>query len=124
AATHPKGKHDLKELDAITKESLERLYNFQHGDGGWGWWKDGDSDHFMTAYVLWGMTLARQAGIEVKPDVMERAVSYLDKELVEEEASYDQQAWMLHALSAGSAGILPASSPGPARPATKSASEF
>ena len=69
AATHPKGKHDLKELDAMTKQSLERLYNFQHADGGWGWWKEGDSDHFMTAYVLWGMTLARQAGIEVKPDV-------------------------------------------------------
>ena len=73
AATHPKGKHDLSELDAITKQSLERLYNFQHADGGWGWWKDGDSDHFMTAYVLWGMTLARQAGIEVKQDVAARA---------------------------------------------------
>ena len=117
AATHPKGKHDLKELDAITKESLERLYNFQHADGGWGWWKDGDSDHFMTAYVLWGMTLARQAGIEVKPDVLERAASFLDKELVEEEANYDQQAWMLHALAVyagsvgtGTAGVSPASS--------------
>ena len=31
------------------------------------------------------MTLARQAGIDVKPDVAERAASYLDKELVEEE---------------------------------------
>jgi uncharacterized protein YfaS (alpha-2-macroglobulin family) len=73
AATHPKGKHDLSELDAITKQSLERLYNFQHSDGGWGWWKNGDSDHFMTAYVLWGMTLARQAGIDVKQDAAARA---------------------------------------------------
>ncbi len=100
AATHPKGKHDLKELDEITRQSLDRLYNFQHADGGWGWWKDGDSDHFMTAYVVWGMTLARQAGISIKPESLARAASYLDKELVEEEASYDQQAWMLHALAA------------------------
>ncbi len=99
AATHPKGKRDLKELDVITRQSLERLYNFQHADGGWGWWKEGDSDHFMTAYVLWGMTLARQAGIEVKQDVVERAAEYLDKELVEEEVNYDAQAWMLHALA-------------------------
>ena len=117
AATHPKGPHDLKELDQITKASLERLYNFQHSDGGWGWWKEGDSDHFMTAYVLWGMALAHQAGIEVKQDVTARAASYLDKELVEEEANYDTQAWMLHALAvyqanAGSAGILPASGRG------------
>src|SRR5260370_41427829 len=99
AATHPKGKHDLSDLDAITKQSLARLYNFQHSDGGWGWWKEGDSDHFMTAYVVWGMSLARQAGIEVKMDVLLHAVDYLDKELVEEESTYDGQAWMLHALA-------------------------
>ncbi|PYS78187.1 MAG: alpha-2-macroglobulin, partial [Acidobacteria bacterium] len=67
-ATHPQGKHDLGELDAITKRSLARLYDFQHADGGWGWWKDGDSDHFMTAYVVWGMTLARDAGVDVRQD--------------------------------------------------------
>ena len=33
AATHPKGSRDLKELDAITKQSLDRLYDFQHA--GW-----------------------------------------------------------------------------------------
>ena len=99
AATHPKGRRDLKELEAITKQSLDRLYDFQHSDGGWGWWKEGESDHFMTAYVVWGMSLARQAGIEVKPEVIERAAGYLDKELVEEENSYDVQAWMLHSLA-------------------------
>ena len=98
-ATHPKGRRDLKELDAITKQSLDRLYDFQHGDGGWGWWKQGDSDHFMTAYVVWGLTLARQAGLDVKADAIDRAVAYLDKELVEEERNYDAQAWMLHALA-------------------------
>ena len=62
AATHPNGRRDLEELDAMTKQSLARLYDFQHADGGWGWWKEGESDHFMTAYVIWGMTLAQQAG--------------------------------------------------------------
>jgi hypothetical protein len=54
----------------------------------------------MTAYVVWGLTLARDAGIAVKADALERGASFLDKELVEEENSYDQQAWMLHALAA------------------------
>jgi uncharacterized protein YfaS (alpha-2-macroglobulin family) len=96
AATHTVARRDLKELDQVTKASLARLSDFQHQDGGWGWWKEGDSDHFMTAYVVWGLTLARQAGIDVSLD---RAVAYLDKELVEEENSYDNQAWMLHALA-------------------------
>jgi hypothetical protein len=119
-ATHPKGQRDLKELDRITKASLDRLYNFQHADGGWGWWKAGDSDHYMTAYVLWGLTLASQAGISVKDGVADRAANYLDKELVEEETNYDEQAWMLHALAVyygntkpalnGTAGVPPVSS--------------
>jgi uncharacterized protein YfaS (alpha-2-macroglobulin family) len=99
SATHPQGRRDLDELERITKKSLARLYDFQHADGGWGWWKDGESDHFMTAYVIWGLTLAGQAGLEVKSDVVARAVAYLDKELVEEETNYDSQAWMLHSLA-------------------------
>ena len=99
AATHSNARHDLKDLDRLTSQGLERLYDFQHPDGGWGWWKEGQSDHFMTAYVVWGMSLARQAGIDVRSDSLERAVSYLDKELVEEELNYDSQAWMLHSLA-------------------------
>ncbi|HLN99493.1 MAG TPA: hypothetical protein VK208_13615, partial [Pyrinomonadaceae bacterium] len=106
AVTHVQGKRSLDQLDAITKQSLERLYDFQHADGGWGWWKDGESDHFMTAYVLWGMSLAREAGIEVKQDVADRAASYLDKELIEAETNYDEQAWMLHAVAVYSSALV------------------
>ena len=99
SATHPKGRKDLKELETITQQGLERLYGFQHSDGGWGWWKEGESDHFMTAYVVWGMSLAQQAGIDIKSDALERGAAFLDKELVEEERNYDSQAWMLHSLA-------------------------
>src|SRR5258706_4627724 len=61
--THPAGKKDLGKLDEMTGEGLKRLYDFQHGDGGWGWWKDDKSDRFMSAYVLWGLSLARSAGV-------------------------------------------------------------
>jgi uncharacterized protein YfaS (alpha-2-macroglobulin family) len=53
----------------------------------------------MTAYVVWGLSLARDAGVEIKSDVVLRAMSYLDKTLVEEEENYDMQAWMLHAIA-------------------------
>ena len=100
AATQPGGRKDLKELEKMTKQGLDRLYDFQHKDGGWGWWKEGDSDHFMTAYVVWGLTLAKQGGLEVKSEAIEKGAEYLDKEIVEKESSYDSQAWMLHALAA------------------------
>ena len=104
ANTQPKGRRDLAELDAITRQSLERLYDFQHGDGGWGWWKHGNSDHFMTAYVVWGLSLAKQAGIAVKDSSLNRAIKWLDRELVEQENNFDNQAWMLHALAATKTG--------------------
>lgn len=100
AATHPDGQRSLKQLDDIIKQSLERLYSMQHEDGGWGWWKTDESDHFMTAYVVWGLALARQAGISIRQEALENAVEYLDKELVEEENNLDRQAWLLHALAA------------------------
>jgi hypothetical protein len=99
AATHPDGKRDLAELDAITEQSLKRLYDFHHADGGWGWWKQGDSDHFMTAYVVWGMSLAKEAGIEVRGSALKRGAKYLDEALVDEAGNYDEQAWMLNALT-------------------------
>ncbi len=93
-------RQNLVKLNEITNQGLERLYGFQHGDGGWGWWKDGDSDHFMTSYVLWGLSLGRRAYLDVRGDVMDRAARFLDLELVEQETNPDMQAWMLHALAA------------------------
>jgi hypothetical protein len=100
--THPKGKRALTELAAITRASLERLADFQHGDGGWGWWKEGDSDRWMSAYVVWGLALARDAGLDIDRTRLERGAEYLKKELVETEDDADMQAWMLHAIAAWS----------------------
>jgi uncharacterized protein YfaS (alpha-2-macroglobulin family) len=55
----------LSALDRQVSAGLQRLYDFQHEDGGWGWWK-GDGNHpFMTAYALWGLDESRRAGVKV-----------------------------------------------------------
>ncbi|MEK6282730.1 MAG: MG2 domain-containing protein [Acidobacteriota bacterium] len=56
------------ELGKKVKKGLDRLYAYQHEDGGWGWWKDDQSDPFMTAYVVSGLTWARQGGLDVADD--------------------------------------------------------
>ena len=99
AATHPDGKQNLDQMNQMTQASLDRLDSFQHGDGGWGWWKDDDSDHWMTAYVVWGLALARDAGVQLRTGVLERGIKYLDVHLVDEKDNYDMQAFMLHALA-------------------------
>src|SRR5204862_930657 len=39
------------DLEKKVQKGADRLYAYQHDDGGWGWWKDDQSDPFMTAYV-------------------------------------------------------------------------
>jgi uncharacterized protein YfaS (alpha-2-macroglobulin family) len=53
------------DLDKKVQRGLDRLYAYQHDDGGWGWWKDDKSDPFMTAYVVDGLTLASKAGYQI-----------------------------------------------------------
>ena len=52
------------DLGKKVQKGLNRLYAYQHDDGGWGWWKNDQSDPFMTAYVVSGLTLAKQNGYE------------------------------------------------------------
>ena len=56
---------------------LERLYDFQHEDGGWGWWKEDESMVFMTAYVVGGLSQAREAGYDVAPDPIQNGKKFL-----------------------------------------------
>lgn len=103
---HSGGHKNLDKLNEVTHQGLERLYEFQHEDGGWGWWKDCDSDHFMTAYVVWGLALAKDADVAVKPDSFKLAEKYLNEQLVNENSNPDMQAWMLHALSTSQKGCV------------------
>ncbi len=68
-----------KDLDAMVDAGLKRLYGFQHADGGWGWWEKDETDPRMTAYVVYGLGLARSAGVKVDPAVLERGRGWLQR---------------------------------------------
>ncbi|MEM7517646.1 MAG: alpha-2-macroglobulin, partial [Planctomycetota bacterium] len=92
----------LDRLDEVTASGLERLASMQHADGGWGWWSSGASDAHMTAYVVWGLSLAEEAGVDVDSGIVDRGAEFLRERLFEAENQVDLQAWMLHALGAHS----------------------
>jgi uncharacterized protein YfaS (alpha-2-macroglobulin family) len=68
---------DSEELDRMVKAGLERIYNFQRNDGGWGWWREDDSSPYQTAYVLQGLKAAMGAGVNVDRGVYSRGLDYL-----------------------------------------------
>ena len=68
---------DPADLNVKVRAGLDRLYEFQHPDGGWGWWPTDDSSIFMTAYVVAGLNQAQDLGQKLKPNVLPRAVTWL-----------------------------------------------
>ncbi|MEZ0296300.1 MAG: alpha-2-macroglobulin [Candidatus Methylacidiphilales bacterium] len=92
-------KGDLSKLDEMTKTGIARLADMQHQDGGWGWWKDGNTDDYMTAYVVQGLALARKAGVSVPETMLKRGAEYLKIRLVHYKQDPDNAAWLLYAIS-------------------------
>jgi hypothetical protein len=86
-------------LPDMVQKGLDRLYSFQRPDGGWGWWSGGDADPWMTAYVVYGLTLAQQAGINVDKGRLERGVTAVRSHLIQVENQYDTLAYCLYVLA-------------------------
>lgn len=89
------------ELKKKVERGRNRLYAFQHDDGGWGWWKNDETDPFMTAYVIDGLTLAKQAGYEIDDERLARAREKLASMLdAGNTRDFDTRAFMTYALTA------------------------
>jgi uncharacterized protein YfaS (alpha-2-macroglobulin family) len=56
----------LQLLDRQIAAGLQRIYDLQHPNAGWGWWKTGEDDPFMTAYAIDGLLQARDNGAQVQ----------------------------------------------------------
>ena len=90
---------DPQVLNKQVNAGLDRLYTYQHPDGGWGWWQTDDSQPFMTAYVLAGLSQAKASGFDVTADAIDRARAWLrpqfDKSM---KVKTDLRAYMAYAL--------------------------
>ena len=65
------------EVDTMVAKGIKRLTDMQHSDGGWGWWKHGASDPYMTAYVTYGLVVARRCDVDLPAGMLERAGKFL-----------------------------------------------
>ena len=68
-------------LPKMVDAGLKRLYGFQHSDGGWGWWTNDLTNPFMTAYVVYGLSIAKSAGYEIRSDVISKGLSSMKNSL-------------------------------------------
>ncbi|CAG0930333.1 hypothetical protein TFLX_01664 [Thermoflexales bacterium] len=93
------------DLPGKVNAGLQRLYGYQHNDGGWGWWFDDATDDYQTAYVLFGLALTKQAGYPVDVGVIDRGAKYMTERLPNIEGDR-AKAYALFALALSGKGNL------------------
>lgn len=90
-------------LNEKVSKGFSRLYDFQHSDGGWGWWKSDQTDLYMTAYVVSGLAQASRAGYSVDQMALKRGRDYIKRELDRDRdwsdpIGLDDRVYLLYAL--------------------------
>lgn len=69
---------DQKKLDTTISTAMQKLYGFQRGDGGFGYWQDSDrSNVYLTAYIVYGLQIAKDSGYTIDANVLTRARQYI-----------------------------------------------
>ena len=90
-------------LDDVISQSLARLAGAEIEDGNFGWWPGARrGDAWMTAYVGWGLHLARGAGVAVSGGLLERVTSAMVGQVTsggDEKCADDVAAWTLSVLA-------------------------
>lgn len=94
---------DDAEMDKLIKAGLSRILSMQHGDGGWGWWKDGESTIYLTTHVLYALQSAQASGVDVDQNILRRAADWLQRAVNED---IQREHWEPNAQTAYAAYVL------------------
>ncbi|MBN1258762.1 Ig-like domain-containing protein [Candidatus Peregrinibacteria bacterium] len=95
---------DRATLEKNITAGLEKLYTYQRGDGGFGYWQESDRSYpFLTAYIVFALEMTRNAGFAVDHNVIGRATEYLTSALrgqdMGEKIDLAARAYILYVLS-------------------------
>jgi uncharacterized protein YfaS (alpha-2-macroglobulin family) len=90
---------DTNRLNQIVDTCLKRVLSWQQGNGGWGWWGSGQPSVYQTCYVLYCLTIAKKAGIDIQPQVIERGMSFIEANLEQEYGAFDKGFHTSHAYA-------------------------
>ena len=91
----------IEELPKYVDAGLKRLYDHQHSDGGWGWWTNDQTHPYMTAYVIYGLSLAREAGYDINENVFYNGLNNLKNQITNAKSDIDETtlSYMIYSLS-------------------------
>ncbi len=71
----------------VYKRSIAKLNDYQHPDGGWGWWKNDQSNIYLTSLVLEGFYQLKEVGYKIDNAQLKQSTEWLRQN---SEALYNQ----------------------------------
>ncbi|MEZ6020400.1 MAG: alpha-2-macroglobulin family protein [Planctomycetota bacterium] len=105
ARTQPLGREPVEKWQEIARAGLAKVEGEQKGDGSWSWWPGGPSNPWMSAYAVWSLALAKNAGLETSDAVLIQGRNWLLNTLPEANMEPNQRAWLLHAALAANGAL-------------------
>ena len=79
----PIAPEQTKKFAEVQKESLEKLRGYHHPDGGWGWWATDDSNAYLTAHVVDGLSMLKATGYSAEGQLIESGLKYMSKACID-----------------------------------------
>jgi uncharacterized protein YfaS (alpha-2-macroglobulin family) len=61
----------------VYKRSMAKLTDYQHSDGGWGWWKNDPSNLYLTGLVMEGFDQLKQVGYQIDANQIKHGLDWL-----------------------------------------------
>ncbi len=88
-----------QKLPDMVRDGVERIQGMQNADGGFGWFGENASQPYQTAYVAYGLALAKKSGFPVNDDLFNRVVKFLDNAIQQGTLDIDGRAYACYALA-------------------------
>jgi alpha-2-macroglobulin len=66
----PVTKVDSDRFNVAYAQSMKKLLDYHHNDGGWGWWETDTSNTYLTALVVDGLRMLKEVGYKPSEDLI------------------------------------------------------
>lgn len=90
-----------KTLPDMVRDGVERIQGMQNADGGFGWFAENESQPYQTAYVAYGLALAKKSGFQVPDALFDSVTAFLEKAMTTGSLDDDGKAYACFALATG-----------------------
>ena len=84
-------KHDNREytIEELVEIGLAEIYNNQQANGGFSFWRNGESNFYLTLHLIDTLYNLSLAGFEINQSSLKRAVSFIEGEIRKGRRSYE-----------------------------------